>query len=46
MRLGDRVPVDPLTPERLDRLERRVVAAAGPALARPARPALCLSQCA
>ncbi len=40
MRLGDRVPVDPLTPERLDRLERRVVAAAGPALARPARPAL------
>ncbi len=40
MTLHDRVPVEPLTPERLERLERRVVAAAGPALARPARHAL------
>lgn len=37
MSLRDRIPVEPLAPERLDRLEQRIVAAAAPALARPAR---------
>lgn len=40
MTLADKVPVESLAPERLERLERRVVAAAGPALARPQRPTL------
>ncbi len=40
MTLGDRVPVPPLAPERLERLEQRIVAAAAPALARPAKHAL------
>lgn len=40
MTLQDKVPVEPIAPERLERLERRIVAAAGPALARPRRPSL------
>jgi hypothetical protein len=35
--LRDRIPVEPLSEERLDRLEQRIVRAAAPALARPAR---------
>lgn len=40
MSLRDRIPVEPLGPERLDRLEHRIVAASAPALARPARQPL------
>lgn len=40
MTLQDKVPVEPIAPERLERLERRIVLAAGPALARPRRPSL------
>ncbi len=40
MTLRDRIPVEPLAPERLDRLEQRIVRAAPPALARPARAPL------
>jgi hypothetical protein len=38
MTLQDKVPVEPIAPERLERLERRIAAAAGPVLARPRRP--------
>ncbi len=40
MTLRDRVPVEPLAPERMERLEQRIVAAAAPALQAPAKHTL------
>jgi len=40
MSLRDRISVEPLSDDRLDRIEQRIVYAAPAALARPARPAL------
>lgn len=40
MTLRDRVPVEPLAPERLERLEQRIVASAAPALHAPVKHAL------